>query len=591
MRRIKTFKQFRDNEVLTEEFLGLDKIWRDMTGATKQRVQSAVNYVEFVFLLFKQTLELNSQDDNFKIEKLSPIFIEKYKETIEDNFRIKIPGTEAYKSFFITCLDDTLKFYNDKSKIKEVIKDKVSFLRELSTKEFEKFDTLKNFLIDRLSVSRITEDVISQAREKLFENLKKKFDDISDKIKSLKNELNQSEMLNFYSEVDFDYRSYNQEISSKIVAQFTKSLILRLKKHKEKIDISAYSHYSIDDGSRYSYDDEYGADYIKLIDKNVYERKLSDLENYKKIMDEFFSFEEKFKKVNTEVDEFVAELERYSNKKVYNRQISGILLFDLIREINKNISPYKDLVSTFNKINKDFSELTVREILRKGDEEFKTIPLVVITDNKDVLTDNQQISQNVVYHGSIHNDLTINIMDDFINKKPPKFKLQFGGYGMFCSTDISAACQWAWFRSVFGKIAHGSIPEEIVKQFSIKGSPYFPTLYKVTLKEGTKFKFKRDDNTCSYEEMESYLGAGLAGHHSGSTVVDTGHGKGASQELVIVDKNAIQKLEKFTLQDFENIRDWNIVPFNEWNPKYGVCTKEIFINWYQEMIKKRGGQD
>jgi hypothetical protein len=219
-------------------------------------------------------------------------------------------------------------------------------------------------------------------------------------------------------------------------------------------------------------------------------------------------------------------------------------------------------------------------------ENDKVIPTVVIKgldSDESIKGSNIITSTHEVFHGSIFCNLELSEIRNFIHRVSPPYVKRYGGFGIFCSTDFSASCQWAWFRYHYGSLSKGDgLPKEIESNFFINDSIYFPTVYKITLKHGVKFQFKNDDAVCDEFEIEYYKRLGLAGHHSGKTDVF-----GVSQELCVIDPDAIQSIQNLTISDIEQLDNWDPIYFEIRGKKIDICTKEIYLEWYKEILNIR----
>jgi len=573
MRYIKSYTNFKSHQKINEEIFGLDIAWRNLTGETKKRIEFLTESISKIINIFRNVLDECLSKYHCNKESLTELFIEKWSEYLQS---LKWEGNN-FSNFFEKVINKKNLSPEEQINIPAFILEDGEFVKKLSEDQFKKLQKDTKNLIYSINEWEIAGLAKEECKNYSTNKIIQELNNIIGSEKILEDLLNDNNLLNFYSDL-----SQNAE------GEFIKSLILPI--HNEDID----GKFNREDylGSE-DYSKKYGVEYTKLIDDNTWKQKLEDLSRYRKLVEQFNQFKKKYLEIKSKIDDFFRKID---DPKVI---LSKNDIISQLREMkatnwhfNNKLTPYEDIVEKFDMIKEKYSQKTIGEIFEQLELSFETKRLVVITDNPENLEKNQIQGQNIVYHGSIHDNIDKEKLYNYIRREWP-YQKSFAGRGIFSSTDISAACQWAWFRSIYGKITQGRLPKEISDKFYQAGSGYFPTVYKIYLKEDTKFLYKENDRDCSSEEMQYYLNLKLAGHHSGNTLVDTGHGLGASQELVIVEDSCVSGIEKIAIDELEGIENWNIIPFKNasgFNPlgeDYPNCTKEMFISWYRDILKKK----
>lgn len=154
-------------------------------------------------------------------------------------------------------------------------------------------------------------------------------------------------------------------------------------------------------------------------------------------------------------------------------------------------------------------------------------------------------------------------MDDYINKRG-RFRETHAGKALYCTTHPSAAAQYAHLRTL--------------KTLNfLKLDQHAPTVYKLTIKPGSKFsEVYKGDQVMEDSEIEQLKKLGLIGIHSGNNKVIGGN----TQETTIIDSKSINKIEKMSISELEEISDtdWSIGSespkkkilddIKEWNKPY-----------------------
>ena len=111
----------------------------------------------------------------------------------------------------------------------------------------------------------------------------------------------------------------------------------------------------------------------------------------------------------------------------------------------------------------------------------------------------------------------------------------------------------------------------------------FPTVYKITLKKGTKF-FHKSDTDIDQEEYKLASICGMSGYHSGNEIVN-----GQSIEMSLITSDCIDTIEAIKpgelisyLESPEFTKDNQLIS----GESYKIDQNEI--NWYKGLVSRYG---
>jgi hypothetical protein len=289
--KLDRYEEFSNNRILKEEFIG--RVWRSVTGENKERIDDISSICNDISSLYYSIVvnDVHSQVSSVKeidFDLKDPEFSKLYNQTVEKVLKrytsIKSEGYEECLNFIENLLS-ILKQGKDGKEISmragTKVSDKMSFIKSLDKVDYEYFrDTLKEIYNNLNSDKNI---VISTAVLKNYENIIEQKIKLADEVKNIKDIIESKELYYYYCSVSIGDN----------VALFVKSLVLKLNKDKEgnptKIcdsRMTQYNSYNIGSIHTYSYDDEYGIDYMEKIGTDILEKKVSELDNYKKLMSE-----------------------------------------------------------------------------------------------------------------------------------------------------------------------------------------------------------------------------------------------------------------------------------------------------------------
>jgi hypothetical protein len=635
MKYIRDYKYFTDRRPIQEEFIS--KLVRNISGKNKERIEEIKSLcIEIQELYYDTVTTQNFGDVDSPLKDKQ--FVKIY-DTIIDKSSLTpdlAGGKEGMN--FIKNLIPILK--GGKEEISSVIirslDTELDFIKSLDDKPYLEFKKSLEKVIERLKDNKGTVVIYAfiENLEKIAEQKSKALNE-SQRILSL---LKSKELFYYYSQIDLKLDNFTWYKDP--VARFVKSLVLKLDKNKEgeetKVcdrNLNAYGYFSINSTTSWSYDDEYGIDYFdKKIGKETLDKKVGELENFKKliaeieeikpILKEFYlkldTLKEKIEKCSSTPPDFMSGyvFEKYlkinsnlSNdyeSKLKNSleslekelisaygdktsmSVPGVLRTNFLYTSDENIFNYREgkekiffnpqgLINLIEEFKKSYESKTIKEVLSEGGEEFSSVDLLEVTESDSPNTwwkDEKKVCGNILYHGSIHYRLDQpGEIEKLIYKRSP-YKQRYAGKGVYCTVYPSAACQYQYLRGTTGGMMN-QLPEEIRKQFLIPNSDYFPCIYKFTLKPGSKFEFK-SDTTMEDDEFYNLQKLGLQGIHSGWNEVIGGQ----TQETCIIDPECILKVEKLKPSEILNIDD------DLWN-RGSDLEKETFIKWYKDLINQR----
>lgn len=186
-----------------------------------------------------------------------------------------------------------------------------------------------------------------------------------------------------------------------------------------------------------------------------------------------------------------------------------LMFYDISTDLKKIL---EDTRYYIGKINKDYDEFQkVLEVFRSIKEKYSDISYKeVILSKYNILTlkDLKLPDSPYVYQGSIVQGLD----NPEILKKSFDMKKPVGGYGIYTTTNIEGAIQYAMLRK------NQSFDSD--ENFITKG--LFPSVYKMELDESVKF-LPAIDTHIDEEEQKQFIKLGLTGYTSLDANVPGGH--------------------------------------------------------------------
>lgn len=642
MKFIQRYQKFSYDRPLKEEFIS--KLVRTISGKNKERIeeiQSLCNEISSMYFDVVETGDFGDINSQLKEKEFTEIW------------NLILDKSALIQGF--TGGEDGLNFVKNIISILKRGKDSMSpsagkqldteldFIKSLDEKPYLKFkDTFKK-LVEKLKNEKST--IVVSAFIKNLEKIVEQKSKALSEAKRICSILKSKETFFYYSGLSLGEESGTLKLHGswydQYVAKFVKSLVLKLDKNKKgeetKVcdrNLDGYGYYNINSIHNWSYDDEFGVDYFdKKIGSETLDKKVSELENYKKLIEEIEEIKPILKEFYDKLDFLKQSIERLKSsppKFVSGGDINKYLEFTLrteglTRELEKklksslesleddllenytsfntpgilktqfvytdygNIFCFRegkdqtaiffplDLIKLIEDFKRSYESKTVKQILNAGREEFVKMQTLVVTesDSPNTWREGDTLNcGNILYHGSINYRLDQpGEIEKLIYKRSP-YQTRYAGKGVYCTVYPSAACQYQYLRGTTGGMMN-QLPDSIRKQFLVPNSDYFPCLYKFTLKPGSKFEFK-SDTTMEDEEFYNLQKFGLQGIHSGWNAVQGGD----TQETCIIDPEAIIKIEKMKPSEILNIDD------DLWR-RGSKFEKETFIKWYKDLINQR----
>lgn len=578
MKRIRSYNQFRESRPIKEEFIG--KMLRNLTGKNAKRIDLIKRYL----MVDSRVSELRELVNTLPGILDKEVFITNFKNRWNKLVELKrLPTSVEYlfKTLFDIKIDD---------KMDEEI-DKIGKISDYDSSEWERCESdLKR--LDLPDVANVFNQIKLESLTKYSEELKSNKESLQSLDSSILLSINSSVLYwgDFLdSKCAYEYRDTS---SQDFISPFVKSLCLKLDNqffYQYNYTLGSLEYDSISD----NYIKQYGVDFVKkfdqFLDKKVIELpEFISIENcLNDISKKLEERDNKIKEQNLKVNEFRKILEDDNSSRLdmiretWNLSIAENKSFKLERELknsdNQRSVTYLNLyevIDGFKWLKSKISDKTVKEITEDskfGDKGFVNQKTIIVqeSDSKSLkYEDGKTYCGNVFYIGVIFPNLTIEQMSDYINKRG-RFRETHSGKALYCTTHPSAAAQYAWLRT------------DQTKEF-LKLDQYAPTVYKLTIKPGSKFlEVYKGDTSIEPSEIEQLKRLGLTGLHSGNNEVIGGN----TQETTIIDPNCIDKIEKMSISELEAISDtdWRsgsksdksriLNGIKEWNKPYETAQK------------------
>lgn len=539
--KLKRYSDFAETRMVKEEFIG--KLWRGMTGENSERIKS------FADLLNKIKEEVkNKFSEKLNQYGFSETEKEDAKKSLLDKWKefVRIPSLTS-----IAIGDSTLSNLLYYLMIKDDVSSELESLKDLDGDRFKKYyDALSSFFGELDSTIK---SLFNQAfdSKNMGEILSRRKDDILGELAKLK------ETILKVPEIGKSIKYWKEGLiglEKKDISTLVRSLCVQLPEYEK------YDHRSESIANKYAR--EFGIGYKDRF-KDFLDMKVSELPKYKELSLEI----ELIKRYLEECKK--KEREVYSKNEIY-RKMTGFSIApetdhdrywklgykeasDIFDKEFQNLDCEEKVVKGFDFL-KEFSEMSVRDIINNtefGTTGLGNLNLVILEDSdrkiavqaKDDENGKYLTCGNILYFGSIRSNLSLDNIEKYM-KKIGHVVRESGAGALYCTTYPSAAVQYAWLRTE--QVKNTSRGEAIKK----KESGYYPTIYKITLKPGSKF-LHESDTDISRDEIEKYLKMGLMGIHSGNDEV----GGGNTQESAIVNSECIKNVEKVSIEEIESISD------------------------------------
>jgi len=572
MKRIQTYKSFRESNPIKEEFF--DKFVRRITGENKKRVEEVLSILD---------IESRKKELNDLISTL-PSFITK-DDFLYDFNQEWIKSFESYAGQnLIDKVGDLVKniYIFDISKIKEILNDKLS---DLNSSEWISIKADLYRLDSEISktesiFSDIKKDILVEFRKKLKDS-KKNFEiNFKNDIKNTFNE----DILYFGNYLNSDkcdperIKELPTGRGLETLPAFVRALCLRLDNNLFNVDnyrdeiLNSYS------SGYHTYIDEIGPNYKEkfvtfldkpVVDLPVFKNIEKSVNSIRNIIDDRIKKTEKQNKI---VDEFV----KVSDNKDFTWELyyedkhskGSDQVIELDNDLKNNDAGYDkcsclnpwSIVTGFDWVKSALGDKKVSDFINNKKPTSNTTITVEKSDSKTVRYENgQKICGNVYYFGTIHTDVTMKTISNYVNKTGGVYIVnpETRAIALYCTNYPSGAAQYANTRT------HQTMKFRTLDRFC-------PTVYKITLKEGTKF-LEGADVSIDEKEKSRLKSLGYVGVHSENQEV----GGGQTVEVSIIDPECIENVEKVPLSEINKIDD------TEWS-KGSKSPKDVVMKQLEE---------
>jgi hypothetical protein len=283
-----------------------------------------------------------------------------------------------------------------------------------------------------------------------------------------------------------------------------------------------------------------------------------------------------FKKFEEWVNELNGELKESNYKDFYNKlKTTFNELWDKVKGTNdaryvNKVYDKLDYLYKFNEVlqwvKSELKDKKVSDIALSIINSFQKERIVEIinSDSKEAKTEGDKlVAGNIVYSGQNFNNLNKDNISRFINKEG--YKETYSGKGIFTTNNIPYAFYYCHLRF---KLEDQKVTDTL-----------FPTIYKITLKPGTKFFHKLDTDIDDNDKKLAIM-CDMAGYHSGNNIVNR-----QSVEISIVNPDFIESIEPISPQDLIKYLDSpELTKDNSWIETDKFKVSQDVINWYKRLV-------
>jgi hypothetical protein len=357
MKRIRSYNQFRESRPIKEEFLG--KMWRNITGKNKERIEKVTKSIEqFKDLITPPKISdipyftLRETDDELVKEVLDNFnrYVESgsWKEEMANSLNIYIKE----KPEFIKILMDYIKGKPDFSEIEEM--DDTQFRIKFSPSSFvndnikgrlqlSKGDIAKSIL--KKSLSGIGEKEEYQRAKKISEpnepetSLLKYYDDIFSWMDSDKE-----------PKKDFEGIDNDGELGSILIGSLMKSFIAFQGKSYNSVDYEKEN--------PKAFEEALGKDYIDKIDFN---KKISEVKNLNLIKEELERWLSYYKQINSDRQSARKSIDKLSKIREVFGEYSSDLLSSIKEYSDVQTNEKESFLNLINYIFDNYGNMSIKE--------------------------------------------------------------------------------------------------------------------------------------------------------------------------------------------------------------------------------------
>ncbi len=357
MKRIKSYQSFKESRPIKEEFLG--KMWRNITGKNKKRIESVTKSIEqFKDLITPPKISdipyftLKETDDELVKEVLDNFnrYVESgsWKEEMANSLNIYIKE----KPEFIKILMDYIKGKPDFSEIEEM-DDSQFRIKFYSSPYFN--DNIKGRL--QLSKEDIAKSILKKSLSKIGE--KEEYQ----KAKKI-SETNEPEtsLLKYYDDIfswmrsdrepikDFEGIENNGQLGSILIGSLMKSFIAFQGK--------PYKSYDYEKNNPKAFEEALGKDYIDKIDFN---KKISELKNLNLIKEELERWLSYYKQINSDRQSARKSIDKLSKIREVFGDYSSDLLSSIKQYSDLQTNSKESFLNLINYIFDNYGNMTIKE--------------------------------------------------------------------------------------------------------------------------------------------------------------------------------------------------------------------------------------
>jgi len=425
MKRVKSYNQFKESRPIKEEFL--DKFWRNITGKTKDRIESVTRQIE----LFKDLITPPKITNlPYTLKESDDVLV---KEVL-DNFT-KIIETGEWKKELADSLDYIKKNSGSRSDLIQMLMDYIkgnpdfSKVEDITDSEFKHYMKFDESHIRDIK-SRIESSKGDIAKTTLLKSLnkignKEEFQNAKFKEEDSENKEPETKLLKYYGDIFIwmdrsteTRKEFNIDESGSVGGSFNN--IAKLMKSFIAFQGKSYKSDDYSKSNPKSFEDTLGKDYIQKID---YSKKISELENLKLLKEELERVVSWSKQIN-------------SGKQSSQKSIDKL---DTLRDIFKYY----------------YSESELSKIRSKGE---------VLQTNR-----NESLLNLINYIFDSYGNMTIKEFFDFYNSKVPSRTERFT-----TSEDYVNGCEVYKLNEGCTKVYHGGkiSPTDLDFLFREQGGMY-----------------------------------------------------------------------------------------------------------------------
>jgi len=541
MNRIKTFKQFHNTYSMNE---GIGKIWRNLTGKNAKRIEEVLGMLNQSSQLDKMESSISKLPSRVNRDEAKTQYIKDWRKGIEGGQIDFLP--DSIKNTILNLLTIGPK----------ELPESLEEIRDMDDSEWRRAKRHIAYVMDSLTdPDTITSRISRNSTDIQGRNLVSKVIEFNSEIKELANKISSGSFPSILYWGDGLSHLNNYDIS-----ELVKSFCLKLSNKMYHRD--NYSSYNIGSEMTHDYTDEYGLGYKSKF-KDTMDLKVSETPG-------FISLQKEIESIRPTVESLIDKKNELEKER---EEVSGIVstsdiprtedptvikLKDVTKNGNREVTHLyiSNIIKRFDSIKGIVGDLKVSEVIGsskfgQSDRGFGEVETVTLEDSDEKVAtrseDGGLVCGNKLYFGNIHADINMDNIDMYLKRIGGRYEPRVSGKAIYCATYVSAAAQYAQHRTE-------TVNNQIKTAMFTKGSAWSPTIYKLTIKPGTKFQHKSDTDMDS-DEAKNLLKIGLAGIHSGNDRV----GGGDTQESAIVDSSCILSVEKLSLSDIEAIdeREWS----------------------------------